>query len=358
MSVWMEGLSNRSESTRESYQRHFKGFMSFTGMTADQLRQLKYEEDQNEKPWERSKVENLLRGYLQHLEEEGKKNLEGPYYAVRSFFSCNGLRLNMNRGDAPNNHSSEGSSVPTPEGIRRVLNSCEYIRDRAIVLFLKDSGLRASDLPGLKWEDLKPYGAKGFIGFKVVTVKEGVLARGFVGPETAPVLMLYKKKRMEGTRRLPPEDNIEKHPVFALMSHGDQAMKGIVISARLSHIFELAGMREKDVSGHGLRKFWEQNVHAKKESYVKQLNGRALKKSEKAYDWLTRKELFEIYRENYGNLRVLTKTIAKEVKELEERLRREYEQKLGPLQKFAKLLDEDPEIEEKFLNWLRSLSEK
>jgi len=324
----MESLANRRESTRASYLRLFRGFLEYTGKTADELRQLKYEEDLKEKPWERSRVENLVRGYLQHLGEKGLKSLEQPYYAITSFFSCNGLHLNLNTGDAPKNHSSRGSSVATPEDTRRVLDACDYIRDRGMVLFLKDSGLRASDLPQLKWRDLKPYG-EGFLAFELITTKERVLARGFVGPETTPILMLYKKKRVEGTRRILPEMNIEDHPVFADLEKGERPMKNTVISARLSYIFQLAGMRERDVSAHGLRKFWEQNVHAKKESYVKQLNGRALSKVEKAYDWLTREQLFEIYQSNYDNLRVLSRSIAKEVQALEERLRREYELKIA-----------------------------
>jgi len=146
--------------------------------------------------------------------------------------------------------------------------------------------------------------------------------------------MVYKKKRMEGTRRIPPEKDIEKHPVFALLQHPDKGMAPVVISARLSYIFRLAGMREKDVSAHGLRKFWEQHVHAKNESYVKQLNGRALSKIEKAYHWLTSEQLFEIYQRNYDDLSVLSTPIAKEVKELEQRLRREYEEKFKHLEAY------------------------
>lgn len=325
--VWMESLANRKEGTRANYQRHFEGFMEYTGKTADQLRQLKYEEDQNSKPWERNKVENLVRGYLQHLKDEkGLKNVEGPYYSVRSFFSCNGLPLSFNHNDTPKSHSSEGSSVPTVEDIRKVLDAAEFIRDRAIILFLKDTGLRASDLPKLTWNSFKPV-KEGFHGFKIVTEKEGVLARGFVGPETTKTLQLYKKKRLQGTRRVAPEKDIENHPIFALLNHGDKPMTNTIISARLSYIFKLAGMRDKGVSAHGLRKFWEQHFKTQKEAYQKQFNGRALTKVEKAYSWLTVEQLFDIYKQNYDDLRVLSTPIAKEV----DKLRKEYEAKLEKL---------------------------
>ena len=325
--LWMESLANRKTSTKELYIRKFKGFIDYTGKTADQLRQMKYLETQNTKPWERSKIENLVKSYLQHLKDErGLTNVENPYYAIRSFFSCNGLPLNFNGNDMPKNHSGEGSSVPTAENIRKVVEAAEYIRDRAMTLFLKDSGLRASDLPKLNWESLIPI-KEGFYAFKIVTEKDGVLARGFVGPEAVKTLELYRKKRLEGTRRLPSEKGLKNHPVFALLNHGEKVLTGRKISARLCHIFKLAGMRVKNVSVHGLRKFWEQNMHAERESYIKQMNGGALSKVEKAYHWRTVDQLFEIYQSNYNNLRVLSTPITHEVKQLEERLRKEFEKK-------------------------------
>lgn len=314
--VWMDGLANRKESTRELYRQNFERFCEWARKTPDELRRLKFEEDQKEKPWERTQVENLVRKFMEYLTNEvGLTNLNNPYYSIRSFFSSNGLPLNLNGGDAPINRSSQGSTVPSAKDVKRVINSCEYLRDRCMVLFLKDSGLRTSDLEAIMWGDLQPMG-DGYFAFEIVTKKQSVLARGFIGPETSKILELYKGKRLTGTRKRPAEEDIEEHPVIAKMTkgknpktHGSKPLEARVMTARLSHIFKLAGMRKKGVSAHGLRKYWEQHVHAKKESYVKQLNGRALTRSEKAYDWLTREQLFDIYKENYDDLRVLSETV-------------------------------------------------
>ena len=247
LKVWMDALATRKQSTRDLYDRLFSRFCDWAGKTPDELRELKFQEDRKDKPWERSAVENLVRRYLEYLrEKEGLKNLNNHYYALRSFFSSNGLPLNLNGGDTPSNHNVQGSSVPTREDIRAVVSACEHIRDRLMVLFLKDSGLRTSDLEGLQWADLKPMD-EGFYGFELVTRKRGVLARGFIGPETSKVLELYKRKRLQGTRRRPSEKNIEEHPIFAKMTRGVHAKKGItedvkplearVMTPRLSYAF-------------------------------------------------------------------------------------------------------------------------
>jgi prefoldin subunit 5 len=57
------------------------------------------------------------------------------------------------------------------------------------------------------------------------------------------------------------------------------------------------------------------------------MNGRALNDVERAYFWKETEELFDMYKANYHNL-----TIAKqEFREVEERLRREYEREIKAL---------------------------
>ena len=335
--------------------RYFKDFCQWTGKSPDTLRQLKFDVDQQARPWERSNVENLVRGYLEHLKRaKDFKNLSIPYAAIKSFFSCNGLPLNLNHADCPTSHSAQGSIVPTMEDINQVVAACEYIRDRAIILFLKDSGLRTSDLAGLLWKDLKPLD-DGFLAFELVTKKNGCLARGFVGPDTSKVLELYQRKRLVGTRRVPSETNLMQHPVFSKITNGSVGIGSKTLTARLSHIFSLAKMSEKGVSAHGLRKFWEQHVHAKKESYVKQLNGRALNRVEKAYDWLTRDQLFVIYRQNYPGLSCAGSPVIRQ-EDVEEIVERRVQERLAELMEGRVTRAQFNELKEQLLDLERKLS--
>lgn len=324
LQLWTNSLATRAEGTRHQYFLHFSKFLEWTGMSADELREMKFQEDQASRPWERSKVENMVRTYLQAIENRYSCSTRKlAFNAVKSFFACNGMCLNLTPSDKPSG-CAFGSRVPTKEDVRAMSNGTESLRNRALMLFLKDSGLRESDLAKLKWKDLKDYG-EGFLGFEIQTKKGKTKARGFVGPETTEALRLYKEKRLNGTRKILPEQNIEDHPVFALEDKTEKAMRPAFMSEKVGNVIRLVGL--EGVTAHGLRKFWEQNMHLEKLAYQKQMNGRALNDVERAYFWKETEELFEMYKANYHNL-----TIAKqEFREVEERLRREYERETKTL---------------------------
>ncbi|MHC3129780.1 MAG: hypothetical protein IBV52_06865 [Candidatus Bathyarchaeota archaeon] len=88
ITVWMNSLANRKKSTKKMYQRQLARFLDWTKKTPDELRQLKFEEDPKEKPWERSTVKNLVRRFVRYLKQNQElTNLNNPYYAIRSFFA-------------------------------------------------------------------------------------------------------------------------------------------------------------------------------------------------------------------------------------------------------------------------------
>lgn len=332
--VWEASIANRAESTKQNYSKCFKDFVEWTDLTPDQLREMKWQEDQADKPWERSKIENLVRQYLKSLDGYSCNTQRCVYTAIRSFFEANGVPLNLKRQDRPSG-CAFGSKTIKQEEIRKIYSAAEYLRDKVLIMLLKDTGLRLSDVAKLKWKDLKEY-PDGFMGFEIQTQKKKTKARGFIGSETTAVLKIYKRKRLEGTQKLPPEEHLEEHPVFSLLSNPEKRLRPSYISDLIGSIISLAGV--EGATPHGLRKFWEQNIHVENIAYQKQMNGRALTEVERAYFWKEIPELFEIYKSNYDNLKVLSTPIAKEVKKLEERLRTEYEAKLEKLRKEYDLL--------------------
>lgn len=320
--VWKATLANRAGSTRDKYLFFFEGFVKATGLTPDQLREMKYQENLTAKPWERSQVENLLRKHLQEMEEaEYSCNTRKlAYNAVKSFFAANGMRLNLDRNDKPSG-CAFGSKTPNEEEIRQIVNATEYLRNRVLILFLKDSGLRESDVVKPRWKDLEDYG-EGFMGFTIETEKKKVKARSFIGPETTEVLRLYKEKRLKGTLKIPPEQNIGEHPVFALLTDPTKPMQPAVVSQEIGHIISLTGL--EGVTGHGLRKFWEQNSKYEKLAYAKQMNGRALTDVERSYFWKETPELLAMYKANYRNLMINRE----DFRDVEDRLRSDYEREI------------------------------
>ena len=139
LKVWEETIANRAESTKQDYRKHFECFIEWTGLNPDQLREMKWHEDQASKPWERSKVENLVRQYLQSLKGYSCNTQRCFYTAIQSFFNANGVPLNLKRQDRPVG-CAFGSKTIKQEEIRRIFNAAESLRDKALIMFLKDSG--------------------------------------------------------------------------------------------------------------------------------------------------------------------------------------------------------------------------
>lgn len=74
----------------------------------------------------------------------------------------------------------------TSEEVKAILRACEYERDKALVLFLLDSGVRASELCALNVGDVDGEGA--------VTVRKGKGAKGrftYIGARTRKQLLRY-----------------------------------------------------------------------------------------------------------------------------------------------------------------------
>ena len=354
MRVWMDGLSNRSPRTRKLYLAHFERFINYVRKTPDELRQLKWQENQSEKPWERSTVENVVRQYLAYMEQsEGLScnYAQGAYAAIRSFFMKNGLPLFMDGNDRPAGEGI-GSAVPTRDQVKRLVYAAGSLRYRALILFLKDSGLRISDATSLCWRDLQDVG-EGYLGFEMITQKRRAKATGFVGPETVEALELYKQKRMKGTWKIPPEEALEEHYVFCARAKPTKRLSVTAVSWTIGNIIRRVGYN--GLTAHGLRKFWEQHMKADREAYLKQINGRKLTKVEHAYLQKNPGDLFEIYRSNYDDLRVLEQPMIRS-EEIEAMVEKRVELRVADLQdELAGLRREREETKERLLRIEREL---
>jgi len=98
----------------------------------------------------------------------------------------------------------------TGEGVQAILRACEYERDKAIVLFLLDSGLRASELCALNVGDVDESGA--------VTVHNGKGQKGrivYLGVKTRKQLHRYFLRERGGK----PE---AAEPLFTSQRGGDR----------------------------------------------------------------------------------------------------------------------------------------
>ena len=301
---WLQAIGNRSESTKGQYLRWFSKFCDFSEMNPDQVLGLREEEVKSEDRSVKHAMERKLLGFMNHLKQKefSSSSQKLAYGAVRSFFECHYLKLEMRRSDAPRG-DPVGQKAATNKEIRQMLARASMLRDRAIIMWKKDSGLRDSDVVRLKWSMITDMGG-GFWHYSLVTKKRGVLANGFVGPETTELMEAYRRIREKGTDKIPPEKRTEDSNLFVTGTNPPKPLTSMTLSRKLSMIAEPIG----NVSGHSLRKYFQAtleqpklNIHS---TWIKQMMGKTVGESDSPYMEKRPEVLLEAYKNAYPYLRV------------------------------------------------------
>jgi len=302
---WMNQLVTRSPSTKKAYNLHFKNFLEYMKATPNQLIQMqKKAMENNGDPRENRVVESKVRAWLAEMKKtKSPATCRLALAAVKSFFTLNLHPLRMTRLDRPQGES-QGSRIPEKEEVIRIADAAKW-KYRAAIMFLKDSGLRTSDLALIRWEDAVDMG-DGFWNFNLLTEKRKVAACVFVGPETTRLLEQFKNKT-------------------------DQIFPAHVgtMNRELNRIIDNAGV--EDVSAHGLRKYYVTSLqHARvPQEYILRMMG----KKNSVYSESRRSELFQAYRKAYPELSIYA---AKQQTEELEKLKEELLELRGMLKELAK----------------------
>jgi integrase len=153
---WLVGLSER---TKENYTNEFNEWFVFIGMTPTEQIQKRMHDSTTQNIAERTFFEDQFRAYKEYLENWGDlkpsavRTLLTP---VASFFSRNGLPLNLKRGDWESTLKQEvvQKSKTTKDDVKSMY-SHGNLRDRALLLVLAQSGFSEVDVSSFKIENLK-----------------------------------------------------------------------------------------------------------------------------------------------------------------------------------------------------------
>ena len=301
---WLQSIGNRSENTKKQYLRWFSKFCDFLEMNPDEILVLRERELKSDGRKSQHAMEKRLLGFVEHLRRKGfsSSSVQLGYTAVRSFFDGHYLKLEMRRSDAPHGDAM-GKKAATKKEIRSMLARANSLRDRAIIMWKKDSGLRDSDIVRLKRGMITDMG-DGFWNYRLVTQKQRVKANGFVGPETTELTQSYLKNREEGTDKISAEKMTEDSYLFVTNTNPPKPLSATSLSRNLSNIAAPIG----DVSGHSLRKYFQAtleqpklNIHS---TWIKQMMGKKVGKSDSPYMEKRPEKLLEAYRNAYPSLRV------------------------------------------------------
>jgi hypothetical protein len=152
---WLVGLSPR---TKENYSNEFHNWHVFIDMMPTEQIKKRMHDLTTENLTERLFFENKFREYKEYLEKRGDLkplSVKTMLRTVASFFSRNGLPLNLKRGDW---ESTQQQPVITRWKVTREEVKAMYahanLRDRTLLLVLAQSGFSQIDVRNLKIQNL------------------------------------------------------------------------------------------------------------------------------------------------------------------------------------------------------------
>jgi integrase len=330
LDYWQTELATKNPATRELYLKVFNKFLTFLGTTADQLLKQRQKDQTNKDLKIQRRTESKLKQFIAKEAEEGLKpaTLQLHFAAIRSFFEIHYYPLKMRRGDYPTGESL-GVRAATKDTILKALEQKET-RDKAeakaAILFLKDSGLRASDARRLNYGDIREQLERedSFIAITMITQKVKTTAKTFIGSEAITALKEYFNARRKGTRRLPPETLADDSPLFRTWEL--KTVKRIprgTLSSIVRNAFNR--VREQHLSAHSLRKYVQTSLEAANvnPNWIDQILGHKLINSRDAYSKPTDEQLREAYVQAYKFLKVYPSMNAPEPQTPTSELRKE-----------------------------------
>ncbi len=256
---------------------------------------------------------------------------------VRIFYKENDIPIGNLHLPTPRKLKENFRKFLSARDVKRMIDVCERLRDRAIILCAFQAGLGMKELISLNYGDVAEGLEKGEVPLTLhlMREKEGIEYYTFLGEDAVDTLRCYIKLRRKGSRYLSPEDIKNDSPLFISESNRrrkervrayeggiNRAMQAAALKAGL--ISEEEKGRTINTAGiHALRASFstilrDQGVPS---DYVEEMLGHRLP-YDGAYMRATVNRLKEAYMKAYPALsikQVLVKPLPKE--EIDERVK-------------------------------------
>lgn len=334
--VWTNYLS--AEGTERLYLSKLKRFCDWVGKDPDTLIEERYSLLRSEDIRENHEHEELATAFLKDLEKTLSPYALRSYAgAIRSFYKYNRADLKLIKQVKVYNIREE--KIPTKEEVKGM---CEVsgTRERAVILFQYQSGLRNDTIAKLRYRDIKEDLEAGLVPARVHVMPGYTKCKighdTFVGRDAIEAFKasLDERRRGVAVRGAPPEKITDKSPLFR---SGRNIPGGPITSSAISHIVVEAalragivevseseqGTRTKYISlhAHCLRKAFQTTLEASRVSsnWVKSMMGHKLPRVEGAYSKPSVKQLREAYSKAESSLSISeTKPVlrSEEIKEI------------------------------------------
>lgn len=310
LKYWQSELALKGEATKQKYQKYFNEFLDFIDKNPDELIVQRQQDLLNPDRKIQRRIESQFLLFI------GKKKTEGYaiatqqiYFAsIRSFFEIHYFPLIMRRGDYPKGDSN-GVKRATKEAILKILKNRtrNSVTINPLILFIKDTGLRVSDVITLKYGDIANQFERGdkVIQINIITKKTKLLAKTFMGEESIRALREYFEARRRGSRNVAPETITRNSPLFKLWARGEiKQIQRHSLSSLIREAF--LNVNEERMTAHSLRKKLQTDLEKAgiNSNWIDQILGHKLINSRDAYSLPTDEELREAYIRAYSQIAI------------------------------------------------------
>jgi integrase len=189
--VFADGI--RSEKTEKLY-LHFLGrFCKFVGKDPDRLIEERASQLRSGDDYTRHMHEQLVTEWRNMLESElglSRSSTVTAMNVVKSFYACNYVPLDLR---APKTWRSRVRRTPTRAEVGLMVKSCRGIRDKAIILFMFQSGVSLGDLRRVTYRLIRDELESGVEPVHIPMTRGKVMRRydTFIGADTVEALKKY-----------------------------------------------------------------------------------------------------------------------------------------------------------------------
>jgi integrase len=322
MNVWELELASKAPSTQKDYKRYFGKFLERWDVDSEELRDMRLTDLSSSDPRDHKNMERMVTAQMAEMKRSGlaSSTCRMLNKAVNSFFEAQGLDLRVKAKDKPKGESI-GKRMITPEEMRTLWDSpgTFRLRNRALLTFGKDAGLRVGDMANmdvghyLEAETKQNLDGEPFKVFKPYeTLKEGIIAHVHVGPEAVEAIDAYLEYR-RGRGEI-----LSKGSALFSVGRGNRYTAFI-----LSQFFQRWRTRcgvTTEVSAHSLRKFHLTMLQtgAVPDTWIAKLQGKSTKTAFGVYSRPEELpgELTRAYMRAYDKLRIFGKAESEALEDL------------------------------------------
>jgi integrase len=312
-------------STAETNRRYIEGFLSWIEWTYDELFNKCLEARRSPDPRDMALFTSKLVKYYhevrKRLRHYGDKELSpgtsrNHIKAVTSYLQTNGLRIEFSRQQTKemSSYATRVKDNLTKEEIQTLLKATTNIRNHAIILSLKDSGMAVSDLADLNVGDISKALDNGdkFTSIEYRRNKTDVSGTPCFGPESLEAIRSWMRWRRD--RGFPCDPDT---PLFIITEarnpdsySKEDVKKGLRLSGRamtseLLLIVRRSGVSEsKRLSAHSFRIFNQSSLESAgvNKNLVYRIQARVIPDSGRVY---SKGEVLTSYQKAYDSLAVL-----------------------------------------------------